>query len=310
MVKSATNPKPDPLDSEYHDALAAYVDHGGEMLLARAYELGRAALAQGRSIPDLVGVHCQALRAIVSGAGAREELGLLMDSAATFLAETLSSFEMTHRGYRDSLLAWRHINETLEQEIRRIAHALHDDSGQLLVSVHLQLAQLANELPAAAPKIEECQQLLDQAEQQLRHLSHELRPLVLDDLGWLAAIEFLAAAVSSRTRIPVDVRSSVTQRLPPPVETAVYRVVQEALTNAARYSKATGIRIEIDEDLDTLRCVISDDGVGFDAESCVRRGGLGLRGMRERLGALGGSVHIVSAPGKGAQIRFQLPLVK
>lgn len=306
----ATSPKLDSSDADYHEALAAYVEHGGEVHLARAYELGRDALANGRSIPDLVGVHGRALRAIVSAGGSRGNLGFLLDSAATFLAETLSPFEMTHRGYRDSLIAWRHINETLEQEIRRIAHALHDDSGQLLVSVHLQLAELARELSAAGPKIQECQTLLDQAEQHLRHLSHELRPMVLDDLGWLAAIEFLAAAISGRWHIPVDVSSSVTQRLPAPVETALYRVVQEALTNAARHSKASRIRIEIDQELDTLRCVISDDGVGFEVESCVRRGGLGLRGMRERLAALGGSLHIVSSFGRGAQIRFQVPLGK
>jgi signal transduction histidine kinase len=308
MGASATHPKPDSLDADYLEALAAYVEHGGEALLARAYELGRGALADGRSIPELVGVHSRALRAIAAGNGAPRDTGFLIDSAATFLAETLSPFEMTHRGYRDSLIAWRHINETLEQEIRRIAHSLHDDSGQLLVSVHLQLAQLAREVPATAPKIQECQELLDQAEQQLRHLSHQLRPMVLDDLGWLAAIEFIAAAVSSRTRIPVEVRSSITQRLPAAVETALYRVVQEALTNAARYSKAAHIRIEIDQERDSLRCLISDDGVGFEVESCARRGGLGLRGMHERLGALGGSLHIVSAPGQGAQIRFHLPL--
>ncbi|TLZ32941.1 MAG: sensor histidine kinase, partial [Gammaproteobacteria bacterium] len=186
--------------------------------------------------------------------------------------------------------------------------ALHDDSGQLLVSVHLQLAQVAREVPAAEPKIQECQKLLDKAEQQLRHLSHELRPMVLDDLGWLAAIEFLAAAVSARTLIPIEVRSSVTQRLPAAVETALYRVVQEALTNAARHAHATRIRIEIDQHQDCLRCLIGDDGVGFEVDSCVRRGGLGLKGMRERLSALGGSLHIGSAPGHGAEIRFQLPL--
>jgi signal transduction histidine kinase len=308
MFMNATHPPPESPDSSYQQALAAYVERGGEALLARAYELGRDALAEGRSIPDLVGLHSRALRAIVATAGGRRDTGSLIDSATTFLAETLSPFEMTHRGYRDSLVAWRHINETLEQEIRRIAHALHDDSGQLLVSVHLQLAQVAREVPAAEPKIQECQKLLDQAEQQLRHLSHELRPMVLDDLGWLAAIEFLAAAVSGRTRIPVEVRSSVTQRLPAAVETALYRVVQEALTNAARHAHATCIRIEIDQDQDGLRCLIGDDGAGFEVDACVRRGGLGLRGMRERLSALGGSLHIVSAPGHGAQIRFQLPV--
>src|SRR6266550_505664 len=262
-VMNARHPKPEPSDRDYQQALSAYVEGGGETLLARAYEFGRDALAEGRSIPDLVGLHSRALRAIVAAADGRRDTGFLIDSATAFLAETLSPFEMTHRGYRDSLVAWRHINETLEQEIRRIAHALHDDSGQLLVSVHLQLAQVAREV---------------------------------------------AAAGSGRTLIPVDVRSSVTQRLPAAVETALYRVVQEALTNAARHAHATRIRIEIDQDQDCLRCLIGDDGVGFEVDSCVRRGGLGLRGMRERLSALGGSLHIVSAPGNGAEIRFQLPL--
>jgi len=92
------------------------------------------------------------------------------------------------------------------------------------------------------------------------------------------------------------------------VDTALYRVVQEALTNAARHAHATRIRIEIDQDQDCLRCLIGDDGVGFEVDSCVRRGGLGLRGMRERLSALGGALHVVSAPGHGAEIRFQLPV--
>src|SRR5256714_3247963 len=213
-TREATLPRPESTGRSYQLARTCYVERGGEALLARAYDFGREALAQGRSIPDLVGLHSRALRALVAAAERRRDTASLIDSATTFLAETLSPFEMTHRGYRDSLIAWRHINETLEQEIRRIAHALHDDSGQLLVSVHLQLAQVAREVPAAEPKIQECQKLLDKAEQQLRHLSHELRPMVLDDLGWLAAIEFLAAAVSARTLIPIEVRSSVTQRLP------------------------------------------------------------------------------------------------
>jgi len=300
-------PQPDNADPEYREALAAYLAGGGEALLARAYELGRAALTAGRSIPEVVGMHQRSLNALLVGTR-RERVARMVDAAGDFLAEALSPFEMTHRGYRDSLIAWRHINETFEKEIRRIAHTLHDESGQLLVSVHLLLAQLAREVPVAQPKIMECQQLLDQAEQQLRHLSHELRPMVLDDLGWLAAIEFLASAVSERSLIPVQVRSSVTQRLPAAVETALYRVVQEALTNATRHSRASRIRVEIDQDQDGLRGIIGDDGVGFEVERCVRNGGLGLKGMHERLGALGGSLHIVSAPGRGAEIRFRLPM--
>jgi len=91
-------------------------------------------------------------------------------------------------------------------------------------------------------------------------------------------------------------------------EDAIELALTEALANAARHAHATRIRIEIDQDQDGLRCLIGDDGAGFEVDSCVRRGGLGLRGMRERLSALGGSLHIVSAPGHGAEIRFQLPV--
>jgi signal transduction histidine kinase len=301
-------PRPTSADSDYREALAAYLAGGGEALLARAYDLGREALTRGRSIPELVGTHQRALHSLIASTRKEQRLAAAVRAAGDFLAEALSPFEMTHRGYRDSLIAWRHINETFEKEIRRIAHALHDESGQLLVSLHLQLAALARDVPAVQPKIQECQKVLDQAEHQLRHLSHELRPMVLDDLGWLAAIEFLAAAVSERSLIPVQVRSSVTQRLPAGVETALYRVVQEALTNATRHSRASRIRVEIDQDQDGLRGIIGDDGVGFEVERCVRNGGLGLKGMHERLGALGGSLHIVSAPGRGAEIRFKVPM--
>ena len=305
---NARNQKAHCDDAGYREALGAYVTGGGEALLARAYELGRDALTEGRSIPELVGTHQRCVLALIAEAGCDGRLAPVLEAAGDFLAEALSPFEMTHRGYRDSLIAWRHLNETFEKEIRRIAHALHDESGQLLISLHLQLAQLAREVPAAGPKIHQCQQLLDQTEQQLRRLSHELRPMVLDDLGWLAAIEFLAAAVSTRTLIPVEVRSSVRQRLPAAVETALYRVVQEALTNATRHARPNRIRVEIDQDQDCLRGIIGDDGVGFEVDRCVRNGGLGLKGMHERLGALGGSLQVVSAPGRGAEIRFRLPI--
>jgi signal transduction histidine kinase len=305
----ATQPDADVVSFErdYHEALSAHVAEATEASLMRGYELGRDALARGRSIPAIISIHRGAQQALISGTDARRGVVRILESAAAFLAETLSPYEMTHRGYRDSLIAWRHINETLEEEIRRMAHALHDEAGQLLVSVHLQLARLARELPVAEPQVRDCQNLLHQAEQQLRRLSHELRPVVLDDLGWHAALEFLAASVSSRALVPVELHSSIRQRLPAPVEIALYRVVQEALTNAARHAAATCIRIDIDEKGGCVNGLISDDGVGFDVGACIQNGGLGLKGMRERLGALGGSLHIVSAPGSGVQIRFQLP---
>jgi signal transduction histidine kinase len=299
--------QPDRLARDYRGALFDYVACASEAPLARAYQLGRDAIAADRSIPDMVGMHGAALQELLAGAaGARTDV--LVDAAVQFLAESLSPFEMTHRGYRDSLVAWRHINETLEQEIKRIAHSLHDESGQLLVSVHLELAKLAREVPAAGPHVERCQQLLESIERELRELSHELRPAVLDDLGWLAAIEFLAAAVTGRTQIPIEVRSRITQRLPAAAEIALYRVVQEALTNAVRHADASCVRVEIEQRPDGLHGVIADDGVGFEVEACIRNGGLGLKGMRERLEAVGGSLRVISAPGSGAEIRFGLPL--
>jgi signal transduction histidine kinase len=306
---SATSLQPESSELTYREALFAYLAQPGETLLARAYELGRATLTAGRSIPELVGMHGRALQSAFATQAVCNCPGVAIEAAYNFLAEALSPFEMTHRGYQDSLIAWRHINETLENEIRRIAHALHDESGQLMVAVHLRLAALARELPAAEPSARQCQELLDQIEEQLRNLSRELRPVVLDEFGWLAAIEFLAASVSARTFIPVELRSSVSRRLPSAVETTLYRVVQEALNNATRHARATRIRIEINQDQNRLlQGVLADDGVGFEVDSCVRNGGLGLKGMRERVGALGGSLHIVSAPGRGAQIRFQLPM--
>jgi signal transduction histidine kinase len=280
-------------EEAYRGALAAYLAHGGRAPLEHGVELGRAALARGNTLAQLVAQHRSALLAIAAAdAGAADSL-----AALDFLGAALSPFAERERTQRDALSAWRHINARLEQEIRRVAHALHDESGQLLVSLHLQLAQLARDLPG------------DQAEQQLRHLSHELRPMVLDDLGWLAAIEFLAHAMSLRAHIPIEVRSSVTQRLTPAVETALYRVVQEALSNATRHAQASRIRVEVDQEHNCLCGLISDDGVGFEAHSGGHgRGGLGLQGMQERLGALGGTLRVASAPGRGAEIRFRLPL--
>lgn len=291
----------------YRDALAAYLAHGGDGALEHAARFGAAALAQGSTAGQLVALHQRALQNLPPAGTANGRDA--QQAAGDFLVAALAAFDTMQSSARDSLIAWRHINETLEKEIRRIAHALHDESGQLLVTLHLQLAQLSRDVPAARAKVQDCQQVLNQAEQQLRHLSHELRPMVLDDLGWLAAIEFLAHAMSLRARIPIEVRSSITQRLAPAVETALYRVVQEALANATRHAEASRIRVEVDQEQDCLCGSISDDGVGFElGQQAANGSGLGLQGMHERLGALGGSLRVVSAPGRGAEIRFRLPL--
>jgi signal transduction histidine kinase len=208
--------------------------------------------------------------------------------------------------------ALRQFNETLEEEIKRIAYAVHDEAGQVLVAVHLALASLAAELPDKKQQIRDLEGLLNQVEQQLRRYSHELRPTVLDDLGWIPAIRFLAKNVSLRTHIPIRVRAAFAGRLPVAVETTLYRIVQEALTNASKHANASQIWIQVRrKEGGTLCCSIRDDGMGFDARVVREEGkrrGLGLIGIQERLNAIGGTLSIDSAPGRGTKLLIRLPL--
>lgn len=213
---------------------------------------------------------------------------------------------------RQAEQALRSLNERLEEEAKRIAHALHDEAGQLLSSVHLALDELAQELPPDAHRhLHPVKELLSQIEEELRRLSHELRPTILDDLGLLPALEVLADRVAKRIGLAVTVRGDTGGRLPPPVETALYRSVQEALTNVGRHARATRVDVEISRDGDVVRCSVRDDGAGFDISTVLaRRGkrGLGLTGIWERATALGGTLVIRAAPGEGTHLLLTVPV--
>jgi len=206
----------------------------------------------------------------------------------------------------------RALNQRLEEEARRIAHALHDEAGQLLVSVYLALDTLAAQLqPDARERLTEIRSLLEQVEAQLRRLSHELRPTILDDLGLKPAIEFLGDGISKRTGLLVVVTGSIGGRLPGPVETAMYRIVQEALTNVTKHAQATLAVVHVKRHRDALVCSIADNGRGFDARArsaATHIQGLGLIGMRERAASLGGALSINSRPGKGTTLKIVVPL--
>ena len=208
--------------------------------------------------------------------------------------------------------ALRRLNETLEEEAKRIAHALHDEAGQLLASVHIALEGIARELaPSASRRLKAVKGLLDQIEAHLRQLSHELRPTILDDLGLLPALEFLADGVSKRAKLPVTVGGTTIGRLPAAVETALYRIVQEALNNATRHARASRTTIRLEQNGQLIRCLISDDGIGFDVPATINRKGhtgLGLIGIRERLNSVGGNCQIISAPGQGTTLQVEIPL--
>jgi signal transduction histidine kinase len=206
----------------------------------------------------------------------------------------------------------RRLNTSLDRQAKRIAHALHDEAGQLLTAAYNSLSEASRELPpAAAARLGEVRECLDQLERQLRCLAHELRPRILDDLGLVAALAFLADAVTRRRRIAVSSEGSLHGRLPAVVETTVYRVVHEALNNASRHAQASRIDVVLEHCAGALHCRIDDDGVGFDMSALEQRTGergFGLAGMREQIELLGGTFRVDSAPGHGTRLTMTIPL--
>jgi len=427
----------DALKGEYVRVLQEYLADGGEAALQRAYELGRQLLADGMAVLEIAALHHEAMATVVEETLKSEEASRTIKTAGEFFAESLSPFEMTHRGFREANLAlrqseeryrslvenakdviytlspdgtitslnpcfesitgwlpsdWlgkpfaplvhpddqpvaveifqrvmrgetppifelriqvksseyiqgeftntplikegevvgvlgiarditdrkraeealRRLNQTLEDEAKRIAHALHDEAGQLLASVHIAVDVVARELPARSRvRLERVKDLLNQVEEQLRRLSHELRPTILDNLGLRPALEFLAQGVSRRTGLSITVEGGTEGRLASSVETAVYRLVQEALNNVTRHAQAKCVTVQLQRDARVIRCTIGDDGVGFDVTSVFarkREQGLGLIGMRERVNSVGGTLQIISAPGGGTTIAAELSL--
>lgn len=300
------------LEEQYKSSLGEYLARGGEPALQNAYELGRRALGEGLGVLDMAALHHEALQGVLKPKATPAQNLQVIAAAGNFFVESLSAFEMTHRGFREANAALRRLNQTLEEEAKRIAHSLHDEAGQLLASVHIALAEVSRDLPSVVgERLSQIQELLDQIEIELRRLSHELRPTILDDLGLIPALKFLAEGVSTRTRTPVRVESSLQDRLPPLIETTIYRIVQEALANVSKHARANQALVLLERRYQTIRCSVRDDGVGFDPSAALNgkvKRGLGLLGVRERLNALGGTLVINSNLGQGTELVLTIPV--
>src|SRR5467141_96777 len=299
-------------EEEYRSALCGYAAGGGELALGRAYELGRRALEEQVSVVELASLHHQVLIDLIRTSENEQRKEELLRSSAEFLSECVSPYEMAHRGFQDAVKALRQLNETLEEEIKRIAYAVHDEAGQLLVAVHLALAEVAMGMPEAQQEqFTRIKDLLNEVEKHLRRYSHELRPTILDDLGWIPAIRFLADGVSKRANLPIHIDATISGRLSISVETTLYRIFQEALTNAVKHAKASNVWIRARSEDFVLLCSIRDDGGGFDSSQTPAtpcRKGLGLIAMQERVSAIGGTLRIESCPGQGTELSIRLPL--
>lgn len=198
-----------------------------------------------------------------------------------------------------------------EDERRRIARDLHDEIGQALTSLLFGLRVLAEGSDASVrERAEDLRCVVVATLDQVRCLARGLRPSVLDDLGLTAALERQAADFSNVHGIPVEVecRGERGLRLPGEVETALYRIAQEALTNSARHAQAQHVHMTLEQQPRAVRLTVQDDGRGFaSCDSRVGRG-LGLSGMKERAALLKGSVQVASTPGDGTRITVQIPV--
>ncbi len=199
---------------------------------------------------------------------------------------------------------------TQEDERRRIARELHDSTSQSLTSLIVGLRMMETQCVqcASQTKATDLRQVASRTLDEVRDLSMRLRPRVLDDLGLAAALERLVSEWQSRNKIPVDVVIQLSERLPGEVETALYRIAQETLTNIARHAKAKSASILIEKHGDTVRAIVEDDGVGFDANMNQGERHLGLLGMRERAELLNGTLTVESDPAHGTSIFIEIPL--
>jgi signal transduction histidine kinase len=302
----------DNLDEMYAVALEEYLRQADEPGLHLAYELGRNAVCEGRSILEMIELNGRALTRILAASSSAGHSKTVVETAAVFFKEAMSPYEMTNRAFGEANAALQHLNETLEAQVKRIASALHDEAGQLLAVVHLKLDDVGRTLPAEVrEQLQGVRQVLDQIETQLRGLAHELRPPVLDDKGLLPALDDLASVVSRRTGLRVTVESPEYRRCPKKIETALYRIIQEALTNASKHARALSVQVRLSREGESVCCSVEDDGIGFnnqDAGEGKGNRGLGLIGIRERVQILGGVCEIQSTPGQGTTINVRLPV--
>jgi PAS domain S-box-containing protein len=206
------------------------------------------------------------------------------------------------------------MNDVREAERTRVARELHDELAQWLTALKMDVSWLASRLPSGssemAARTARMSGIIDDTVKAVRRIAADLRPTILDDLGPIAALEWLAQDFSERSGIVV--KTDMTQAEPTfqePLVTAVFRMVQEALTNVARHARATEVVITLQVDDTTLRLCVRDNGNGADLALLEQSGSYGLLGIRERAYTLGGTAEFSSAPGTGFSVEIEIPVV-
>ncbi len=213
-----------------------------------------------------------------------------------------------HRLADQNLKELSHKTVQHQEEVRRrVSRELHDGINQLLVSVKYRLETALNRIPVAEEGARESlskgTEVLNRAIQEVRRISHDLRPSVLDDIGLMPALHQLLDDYRERTNIDMDIDLQAPQaNISEEVATTLYRIVQEALSNIEKHAEATKLTLSLEEDAEGLFLCLTDNGVGMVKKQAFARRGIGLRNMRERVEFLGGDFEVMSKAGGGTQI--------
>lgn len=201
-------------------------------------------------------------------------------------------------------VSW-HLLDSQETVARRFSHELHDELGGALTAIRTNLRALASD-PADGSRLEDCGELVDGAISSVRELSQLLRPTILDDLGLDASLRWLCDGFRQRTRIEVLYQSDMRERPPENVETQLFRIAQEALTNVARHAAASKVEVSLNAAGNEIKLFVTDNGKGL--PPAPSRSGMGLTGMRARARTAGGTLTIDSAPAKGTALVARIPV--
>jgi len=237
---------------------------------------------------------------------------------AAIALENARLLRQTRMGRRDLQRLSARLVDAQEAERKRISRELHDQLGQAMTAMKINLDEMEATLgsaldPADRKRLTETRELLRTTIAQVRELALDLRPGILDDLGIVPALDWYADRWSQRLKIKARFEASdLEERLPGDVETALYRTAQEALTNVGKHANATEVRIRLERKTSAVSLCVEDDGQGFNTESLAtkppQQRGLGLLGMQERVGFLHGGLSVQSSPGKGTRLCIEIPL--
>ena len=231
------------------------------------------------------------------------------------ITERRRAEEALERSYEELRQLSETMNEVREAERTRIARELHDELAQWLTALKMDVSWVASRLPGEQRQLldrtEKMKQLVDATVTSVRRIAADLRPVMLDDLGLVPALENLLHDLSQRTGIVVSLEAD-SDRLDfgEPLATSVYRMVQEALTNVARHAGATEVRVTMGYEGENLAVRVRDNGRGFDGEAAARKKSYGVLGIRERAHTLGGGAHIARLEAGGTLVEIMIPAAR